>query len=359
MGMRQVTPDEVQARAVRSLGLDPEACDLMLVEAVSASLRRAASILCPCTPRTLTDAVIGSFRGLLADTADIREQIEGVLNSLISYGDLREAEDDIAGGEFQKSARLLYAVPPRFVWRESGEALLLGVVPDHRSPLPLEFENRIDYANHVRRLRQIEGEDLRAELRSLGVNEIRVETWLRSPSLEACGDHVAYMDSRLERMNGAIQDLTVVDPDAPVRYWPGRWVPPKVRSGRFVGRRPQLYGSPIWCYVELERGIPRRIIDFPLVGSRYRGCDEAWRLQAAIDAIRGHPQNFRVAESAKRQRVMIEFFSPVPMWAQRRWDALAEPVAGGRGRLFAYEFQSADVTEEVDFMERHLWLASL
>ena len=80
-----------------------------------------------------------------------------------------------------------------------------------------------------------------------------------------------------------------------------RWREVRADSGRFVARRDQAYGSNLWCYVELSNGEPQRLLDFPLAGSRWRGCDEAWRLQMAIDAQRGAPQRFRLQEDAERR----------------------------------------------------------
>ena len=41
-------------------------------------------------------------------------------------------------------------------------------------------------------------------------------------------------------------------------------------------------------------GFARRFMDMPRKRSHWRGCDEAWHLQMAIDADRGQPQRYRV-----------------------------------------------------------------
>jgi len=121
-----------------------------------------------------------------------------------------------------------------------------------------------------------------------------------------------------------------------------------------VARRSQAYGAQLWCYVQLLNGNPERLIDFPIDGSRWRGCDEAWRLQMAIDAQRGEPQWFRVRPGPGDMRV-VEFFSPVPMWARRRWDAVGEPVPSS-GCLFAYRMTETELAEELRFVRDVLWL---
>ena len=98
------------------------------------------------------------------------------------------------------------------------------------------------------------------------------------------------------------------------------------------------------------------MIDLPVAASRWRGCDEAWRLQMALDARRREPQRFRV----RRQGLtaVIEFFSPIPMGARRRWDALGEPVSSS-GCLFAYRILDAELDEELQFIRNSLWLEEL
>jgi hypothetical protein len=51
----------------------------------------------------------------------------------------------------------------------------------------------------------------------------------------------------------------------------------------------------------------------------------------------------------------MEFFSPVPMWARRRWDAVGEPLTAS-GCLFAYRLAETELTEEVRFAREALWL---
>ena len=143
-------------------------------------------------------------------------------------------------------------------------------------------------------------------------------------------------------------------PRRSVRYYRGRWAEPRAQSGRFVARRSQAYGADLWCYLEMRSGNPERLIDLPAGGSRWRGCDEAWYLQMAIDAQRGEPQRFRI-RAGPEDALVLEFFSPVPMWARRRWDAVGEPVSAS-GCLFAYRLAEAELAEEMRFVREALWL---
>src|SRR5207245_9270539 len=52
---------------------------------------------------------------------------------------------------------------------------------------------------------------------------------------------------------------------------------------------------------------------------------------------------------------IVDCFSPVPMWARRRWDAVGEPVASS-GCLFSYKFTEREISEELAFARDRLWL---
>jgi hypothetical protein len=254
---------------------------------------------------------------------------------------------------------LLYAAPASFVVRQSGLVVLLGVAADHLSPLPSEFECRIQYLGHIRKLSPSSvTEDLRVELRQLGLLELSYDAWLKGPKSSTVSQAVAANDRALDIVTPSrdIPGLLLLDPTKPVRYYRGRWVEPKAQTGRFVARRQQAYGADLWCYVQLTNGQPERMIDFPHSGSRWRGCDEAWHLQMAIDAQRGTPQRFRVTPSG--DDVVLEFFSPTPAWARRRWDAIGEPVPSV-GSLFAYRISKSEIEEERRFMQEALWLEEM
>jgi hypothetical protein len=347
---------EVHARKVAELGLDPTALDLASIEAIAGALRRTASFLCPCSTATLVRSVVRPLRGLVDDIATTKDLVEETLEAMIAHGDILENREVDEGRGGHGSAALLYAAPASFVSRQSGTVILLGIASDQLSPLPDDLEARIEYVNHLRRLSPVPGEDLRGGLVQLGLIELSYDRWLKASSAETPVQHV----SRLKRLLDAAQPsrdipgLSLLDPEHSVRYYRGRWVGPRSQTGGFVGRRSQAYGADLWCYVQLRDGHPERLIDLPIAGSRWRGCDEAWHLQMAIDALRGEPQKFRV-RPGPRDAVVLELFSPVPMWAKRRWDAIGEPVASS-GCLFAYRFTQSEFPEELRFVHEMLWL---
>ena len=356
--MRQLCPAEVHKQKVAELGLDPDAVDLASVEAIAGALRRAASFLCPCSAPTLVRGVVRPLRGLVDDTDAIKGLVEETLEAMIAHGDIleyRDVEEESGYG----AASLLYAAPAGFVVRDSGAVILLGVLSDQLSPLPHALELRIEYLNHVRRLTPAPEEDLRSDLVQLGLIEISYNSWLRAPQGQTSEQHLARLNRVLDAAapSREVPGLSLLDPSKGVRYYRGRWVEPRAHSGRFVARRRQAYGADLWCYLEMRHGNPERLIDLPVKGSRWRACDEAWHLQMAIDAERGEPQLFRV-HPGPVGTLVIELFSPVPMWARRRWDAVGEPVPAS-GCLFAYRMAEAEFAEEMRFAREALWLNEL
>lgn len=355
--MRRLTVAEVHAQKIAELGLDPTVLDLTSIEGLAGAIRRAASFLCPCSAATLVRGVVRPLRGLVPDVDQTRALVEETLEAMIAHGDLLEQREfaDQSGAP----QVLLYAAPPSFVPRESGVIILLGVTSDQLSPLPDDLERRIEYIGHVRRLNPASGEDLRSELRQHGVLELSYERWLKLPPPETAATHVASADVALDgaQPSREIPGLLLLDPARPVRCYRGRWVEPRTHTGRYVARRSQAYGADLWCYVHLRDGHPERMIDLPCSGSRWRGCDDAWHLQMAIDAQRGQPQRFRL-RGGPAEAAVLELFSPVPAWARRRWDAIGEPVPSS-GSLFAYRVSTREIEEEWKFLRETLWLEEM
>lgn len=352
--MRRLSITEIHELKIAELGLDPTALDLTTIEAIAGALRRVAIFLCPCSASTLISGVIQPLRGLVDDLESIRVLVEDTLEAMIAHGDILECQD-VEDSIGNKSSTQLYTAPPAFVARKSGAIIIIGIASDQLSALPDELESRVEYLNHLRRLDPVPGENLCDDLKQLGLIELSYENWLRMPQVESPEQLLLRMNNVLDKVQPSydVPGLTLLDPDRPVRYYRGRWVEPRIHSGRFIARRSQAYGAQLWCYIQLRNGNPERLIDFPLT-SHWRGCDEAWHLQLAIDAKRGQPQQFRVEPGSGNTKV-IKFFSPIPMWAKRRLDAVGEPIPIS-GCLFAYKLPEIEVKEEQHFLREVLWL---
>lgn len=353
LDMKVLTQEEVQASGIRTLGLDPTACDLFSNEAIAAALRRVAGFLCPCPERTLVQAVVEPMNEIITDRLQFAEIVENTLEAMITYGDLLE-EFEVAAVERLQRSSLIYAAPPSFIRRKSGMIFLIGIAPDRNSATPERLEKRIDYLNHIRRLTPGNGEDLSAELKQFGLSELSVDAWLKQvPPFEPAVDYIKRLRSKLKASQGFIDGLTILNSSKPVDLYRRRWEEAKNNTGYFVGRRPQPYGNDLWCYVQLLEGQVVKLLDFPIESKGLRGCDEAWRLQLAIDSDHGDPQRFRVRQEPGYH--IVELYSPLPVWALRRWDIMAEPTTT-TSALFAYKFIDNEIREETDFMRRRLWL---
>jgi hypothetical protein len=293
------------------------------------------------------------MRGLISNAEATKARIEETLEHLVAHGDLIEYRD-LSGAA--SSAIVLYAAPCSFVPRSSGSVILVGVSADQMSALPPDLEARITFVGFVRHLRPTAQENLRDELRQIGLIEIPYDRWIKAPPVYTASQHITRYDDLLtgRPSTGDVPGLVVLDPTVPTRSYRGRWGDPNGRTGRFVARRVQAYGAPLWCYVQLQDGRAQFLLDLPTVNSRWRGCDEAWHLQMAIDSVRSEPQKFSLSATEAGVCDLL-VYSPVPMWAQRRWDAIGHRVDAA-GCLFAYRFPADEVEEETRFAVSSMWL---
>ncbi len=357
MVIERLSADEVEIEAVRALGLDPGTLDLSSPEVLSALIRRAASFSCPTTAGRLVRTVMDSLRGLSGIDPEVGTELESITQDLVGYGDLIELPvDDPA----TSAKRLLYLAPPSFVQRASNVCLLLGIRPEGVPLVGEELSDRIEHEVHVRllRLNHVESADELCE-----ANELRAltpEHWLRHPRPVAASELIAEYDQRLSvaASAGDLEGIRIVNPAAPVTYYRARWrVPKRQDSGRFVGRRPQAFGADLWCYLELRDGEVVRLIDLPIQDRLARGCDEAWRLQAALDSLRGAPQKVRVAAGGQGSR-LIHLLSPVPSWSQRRLDVVGTRLVRHTGALRSYSLEAEEIGEELAFLNAMMWINS-
>lgn len=345
----------VRKSAVWSLGLGEVGLDYFSREVMSASLRRAASFLCPTTHGRLVRAVADASAGLGAEDQDVRDELETALQLLIAYGDLLYLPVDEDGA----SSRRVFLGPPSFVQRTSDALLLVGVRPDGAAFIDDEWASQIDYAGHTRTLRIADIANVSALLGSAGIAPLTLAQWLRVPRTKLPSELVAEYGARLQsgRPSGNVESLRVLDHATPTTYYRGRWRSPKSSdTGTYIARRPQAYGADLWCFAHLVEGQLTRFIDLPVRDGISLGRDEAWRLQAALDATLGHPQHLRIRTGQQPGTSLIDLFSPVPSWAQRYLDTVGIPVGRGSGSLFTYALDGAETSSVADFFSTELWL---
>jgi hypothetical protein len=347
------TRDEVLAGCRRMLGLSSQ--DATIDRAfLAALLRHTAGIFCPCSAATLRAAALESMQHLSEDEG-LASKVDDAIEGLVVGGDLLELSQ-VTTDDPSAKGTWLFAAPPTFVMRPSGSIFLTGIVADRDTYLPSELMSRIRYDGYTRAIMPAPAEGLSEQLIALGLQKLSEENWLKLPKFqkaEELRDAIAGK-LRMQQRSGDIPDLQIIDPSRPVTYYRGRWIKPKRQSGVFVARRPQQYGAPIWCVVDLEDGEPRKLLDFPTPRSRWRGCDEAWRLQMAIDRANGTPQVYRVRGAG--EYAYVDFFSPLPLWAERHLMLVGRHEAPEKC-LFSYRLRSGELAAEEEYLQKHLWLA--
>jgi len=344
----------VVATASACLGTEREEGGVLAPAYLAAALRRLAGFLCPCSPRTLVRTMIESHCGLFVDEGAFEELLEGSIEALVAVGDLLELSDVALVGEEVRSTWLV-AAPPAFVARPSGSSFILGLSADEQTPLPTEVRTRVVSRLGIRYIEPLAGEDLATTLRDLGLREMSSAAWLKCPKTVSAAGLVASFNAKLLGCSpsGEVPDLLVLDGSRKTRSYRRRWGPPGSLTGNFVVRRPQTFGSDLWSYAQLRDGVPLKLLDLPLHGDRWRGCDAAWRIQMAIDALALRPQEYRVRSDA--HGAIIDLFSPIPKWARRRLAVVGSEVDPD-GCLMSFRLAVSEVATEEKFLEEMLYL---
>lgn len=352
MPVSNLTTAEASALSVRTLGLDPELVGLTSREGLAASLRRAASFMCPTSPSRLVGAVLGAVGPLANDGEISREDLTDLLDLMVAAGDLLELrrEEDL-------SVRLLYLGPPSYIERESGTYLISGVRPFGASLVDFELAPLVEREGHTRTI-HIDSANAAERLAEAGLRPIERERWVGAPAAEQADSLLARIKDRLDAASssGDIEGLQVVDPNTKVRYYRGRWRAPKAGdTGDFVARRPQAYGADLWCAVRLTDGVPTKLIEFPIDNPVVPGRDEAWRFQMAIDATRDDPQRFAPEPSGSGTAVVVKFFSPIPGFAERYLQLVGLALESS-GSLFAYRVPIGAMPSLTELLTSMLWM---
>lgn len=355
MTVQRIERAEVAARAVTILGLNHEVVDVLSTEALCASLRRTASFLCPASPRQIVDAVMNALAPL-AEGLD-RDTVVEALDALLMSGDLLELRQP---GE---RTRLLFLGPPSFVEKQPGEYLLLGIRPRNIALVDQVAEVvEVIHDAHTRSV-LLDPTTGQSTLIAAGLHRIPKEQWTKAPRIEPAARLLDRLREQLaaERAAGVVTGLTIIDPSRPTYFYKGRWnEPAEEHTGIFTGRRPQAYGAPIWCAIEMAEGVPQSVLDLPVNSSIAPGWDEARRIQAALDAERGAPQTFRRRrDGSPTGGTFFDFFAPLPTWAERYLAISGWPAPKGPKSLFTYCLPAGAKDDAEQFLSRSLWMTSI
>lgn len=354
MVIQQISNEEVVNLSRLALGLPGEA-GIHDEAFLAALVRRAAGILCPCSERTIIREVLESLNRLNEDATELAADVETAVEKAMIAGDLLEFGQATIGDPSAKGT-WVFAAPPSFVARPSGSIFFMGIAPDEPSPLPPFLNSRIIYERHYRLIHPEPSEDLALILRELGVLELSEQSWLKLPKEEAAKNFLDRLERELmaQSFSGTVPDLLILDSALDPMYYKGRWTTPRRETGCFVARRPQAYGAPLWGFAHLSDGALDKFLDFPPRRDRWRGSDFAWHLQLAIDSCLGAPQKYRRRQGPNG--ACLDFFSPLPLWAERRLAIIGRPAERARC-LFSYQFPERELAAEEAFLQKRLWLA--
>lgn len=348
----QISKQEVLAGCRELLQLPENDGSVVEDEVLFGLVRRSAGMHCPCSRVTLRRSILESLQ-YLSDEEDLSDRIDSVIEGMIVGSDLLELHD-VGVIDPEAKGTWVFAGAPSFVTRANGEV----VVPDQDAFLPESLVSRICVEGLARVIKPEENEDLPGRLDDLGLQKLSEKTWLRSPKVEQPSSMLTRYRRNLTSQPpaGTVRDLEVLDAERAVTYYRGRWGSAIGKTGIFVGRRPQEYGSAIWCCLELDAGRVDRFMDFPAKLSRWRGCDEAWHLQMALDHCRNQPQQYRVRRLDDGNR--FDFFSPLPLWSERRLIMFGHRIPRDKC-LMSYALSDSAAVIEEEFLQKHLWLTRL
>jgi hypothetical protein len=337
-----------------ALGLPPNADRGLDDVFLAASLRRTAGILCPCPPSSIVGVALQSLHHLVEDVDAIRGRIEDLLEKLVAGGDFLELGSASLGDTAARST-WLFAAPPSFVERPDHAIAIIGVAPDEASPLPEALASRILYEGASRTIIPLPSEKLVDVFRQLGLLELSLAGWLKTPRHEPASQLVAEMRRLLAAQgpSGDVTDMAILDHGRRATHYPDRWTAPSAQTGEYVARRPHTYGAPLWGFASLAEGRVTKFLDFPLKRSVLRGCDTAWHLQMALDHLGATPQVYRRRRASGG--TCLDFFSPLPQWALRRLSAFGLP-ASPEHCLVSFLLSDPLLASEEAFLQDRLWL---
>lgn len=356
--LSEVSKEDIIRNMRADLGLP---VGTVIDEATFAALvRREAAIKCPCTTSRIVSAVCEALSFQQVQDESIQLAVEDVISKLLILGDLVELDEILADGTAFKRMTL-FAGYPSFVVRPDNSVFIFGIVPDENSPIEALAE-RIIYHGCRRSITQLPDEDLIEVLEDHGLFHKPVEVWLKLPKLVRAECFLKSIDKKMDAASPSapIDGLLVFEKvDNNHRRYTDRWKSVhKELNGRYVSKRPTNLGL-TWCYTEFMNGVFRRSIDLPAYanGCLQRPCDVAWLLNLAIDTCDGKPQGFNITK-LNDQDYTLEFYAPIPLWAERRLIAVGEKT-WTKSSLFAYNIPEHELRAQERFLQEYLWISKL
>lgn len=283
---------------------------------VAGVLRRLCGLMCPCPPRSILAAAKRALEPLGTATDVLVAELDATLESLLVVGDVIEVSR--VGGILNDENRdWLFCGPPSFLELDE-RCYVFGIAPDDAPVLAGTLREKVRHDGVMRYLDDPEGQ-LGEALSALGMRRYTAAKWLARTHHEPPERFVAHVLNRLvkEGLHGDMPSAEWLAP-ATAAYVPyqKRWTPAPAMSGLAIGRAHPEFGPPLWFVATLAAGRIERVLSLPLANMPDRACDQAWRIQLALDAQRGAPGRYRAQPEADGVRVSVSF--PLPLSARRR-----------------------------------------
>lgn len=355
MVIAQLAKEEVLVSCRHELGLPESSSGKIDTVFLAFLIRRCAAIYSPCSKNSLKSVVLDTLQYIYDGNEDLDLLIDSSIENLIVGGDILELSDVFSNEQSIKGTWIFPGLPG-FIARPSGSIFFFGIAKDRDTLLPEYLVSRIIYDRFTRTIIQEPQEELAEVLRGSGLQEFSVDAWLKTPKQrtahDLCKPYITNL--KLQPSAGDCPELKILESDASITTYRYSWITSQDKTGFFIARRPQAYGSDLWCFVELEHGRLLRLLDIPLGSSRWRACDIAWHLQLALDYMAGRPPRYR--RTRITSGVCFDFFSPLPVWAQRRLIVFGESTES-KTALFSFTLPNNEAKYEELFLQERLWMS--
>lgn len=353
--VRVVSPDQAlqSLREDLQLSQTPTASDGVAL--LAAVLRRAGGFMCPSPQAAILSAVKRALVTLPDMASELEEGLHEVFDALLVAGDFVDISS-VSTPEGAENRSRIFCGPPSFL--VIGErAYLFGVAPDDASFLTATLQAKVRFDGPTRYLEVNPSADVASTLSGLGLRQHTEATWLSRITNDTPQTHLTHLLNRMERDGhpGQIPCVEILQHTAglPLAYQQ-RWRAPATESGLYVARAPQEFGPTLWYIASLDQGHIERSMLLPLSGSGGRACDQAWRVQLAIDATSGNPARYSMREEADGYRVRLSF--PIPLSARRRLLYLGGLNNVGTGQPGTFFLPRAAQQAAENFLRSSLWL---
>ena len=120
---------------------------------------------------------------------------------------------DVSVDDSKVKSNWIFAATPGFVERSSGSLFLFGITPDYDTFLPLTLTKRIRHFGFTRILEPQSNEDIPNRLKDLGLRQLSIRAWLKSPRKEAPENMLASHKEVLFRQPTLthVENLQIID----------------------------------------------------------------------------------------------------------------------------------------------------